>query len=113
VIALFFYGIVGTALLIGALDAFRDARDQERARAALLVALRSGAGYALELVERVKAQTKGELDLEDQVLGVLRALQREGLVEAFDGPLVVVGPGPRRYFRLRREAGKGGGGGAA
>jgi DNA-binding PadR family transcriptional regulator len=109
VIASCFWGLVGLALLIGAVDACLYAREQERARAALLLALRSGAGYGLELVERVKAQTRGELDLGDRVFGVLHTLEREGLLEAFDGPVAVVGAQPRRYYRLRWRDGRGGG----
>ncbi|MGK4001116.1 PadR family transcriptional regulator [Sorangium sp. So ce1036] len=72
------------------------------AKAALLQALISGPGYGLDLIERVKAQTKGKLSLgQGSVYPALRELEREGLVESYEAdPTPERGGRPRRYYKL-------------
>jgi PadR family transcriptional regulator PadR len=98
----FFVG-VGLLLLVGAAESLRHAHQQEQARAALLRALRSGPGYALALIERVKQESDGELDLGDQGYAALRDLEREGLVESWEGEPLPGGKRPRRYYGLRQQ----------
>ncbi len=72
------------------------------AKAALLQALVRGESFGLELIERVRDRTKGRLVLgQGSVYPALRELEREGLVESYDGdPLPERGGRPRRYYRL-------------
>lgn len=72
------------------------------AKAALLQALISGPGFGLDLIERVKVRTAGRLVLgEGSVYPALRAMEREGLLEGFDGESAPERGGrPRRYYRL-------------
>jgi PadR family transcriptional regulator PadR len=72
------------------------------AKAALLQALVRGPGYGLDLIERVKKQTHGKFVLgQGSVYPALRELEREGLLESYEGePLPERGGRPRRYYKL-------------
>ncbi|WP_438005061.1 PadR family transcriptional regulator [Sorangium sp. So ce321] len=72
------------------------------AKAALLQALVSGPGYGLDLIERVKKQTNGGLVLgQGSVYPALRELEREGLLDSYEGePIPERGGRPRRYYKL-------------
>lgn len=72
------------------------------AKAALLQALIRGPGYGLDLVERVKKQTKGSVSLGNaSVYPALRGLEQEGLIESYEGePMPERGGRPRRYYKL-------------
>lgn len=72
------------------------------AKAALLQALVRGSGYGLELIDRVKKQTKDAVQLGNaSVYPALRALEREGLIDSYEGdPLPERGGRPRRYYKL-------------
>jgi PadR family transcriptional regulator, regulatory protein PadR len=78
------------------------------AKAALLQALIKGEGYGLDLIERVKDRTKGKIVLgQGSVYPALRELEREGLVESYEGePLPERGGRPRRYYKLTAEGKK-------
>ncbi len=69
---------------------------------ALLQALVEGESYGLELIERVKQMTRGEVAIvQGTVYPTLRQLESEGLAESYDGePLAERGGRPRRYYRL-------------
>ncbi len=71
-------------------------------KAALLQALISAPGYGLDLIERVRMQTKGEIVLgQGSVYPALRGMEREGLVESYEGePIPERGGRPRRYYKL-------------
>ncbi len=71
-------------------------------KAALLQALISGPGYGLDLIERVKKHTKGEIVLhQGTVYPALRELEADGLVRSYESePLPERGGRPRRYYRL-------------
>jgi PadR family transcriptional regulator PadR len=75
------------------------------AKAALLQALVQGEGFGLELIERVKERTNGEIVLhQGSVYPALRSLEREGLVESYEGEsLPERGGRPRRYYQLTAE----------
>jgi PadR family transcriptional regulator PadR len=72
------------------------------ARTAILTSLISGKSYGLELIERVRERTKGQILLnEGSVYPALKALEREGLLRSFEGePLPERGGRPRRYYEL-------------
>ncbi|WP_437907024.1 PadR family transcriptional regulator [Sorangium sp. So ce327] len=72
------------------------------AKAALLQALISGPGYGLDLIERVKKHTSGRLVLgQGSVYPALRELEREGLLDSYEGePIPERGGRPRRYYKL-------------
>jgi PadR family transcriptional regulator, regulatory protein PadR len=72
------------------------------ARAALLAALLDGEGYGLELMARVADRTGGAIRLgEGSVYPALRALERDHLLDSYEGePLPERGGRPRRYYRL-------------
>jgi PadR family transcriptional regulator PadR len=72
---------------------------------ALLQALLDGPGYGLELIERVKDKTQGRVTLQmGNTYPVLRALEREGLLESYRGESVPERAGrPRIYYRLTGE----------
>src|SRR5688572_4281152 len=74
-------------------------------RTALLQALISGDSYGLELIDRVKAATKGQIVLQQgRVYPLLRELERQGLLRSYDGdPLQDRGGRPRRYYELTAE----------
>jgi PadR family transcriptional regulator PadR len=71
-------------------------------RFALLQALVRGPGYGLELIERVKKVTKGQIVLhQGTVYPALREMEDEGLLESYEGPaLPERGGRPRRYYAL-------------
>ena len=75
------------------------------AKCALLQALVSGHSFGLELIDRVRERTNGEIKLgQGSVYPALHALEREGLVESYDGdPLPERGGRPRRYYRITAE----------
>ncbi len=72
------------------------------AKAALLQALISGPGYGLDLIERVKKQTKGAVELgQGSVYPALRDLEHDGLLESYEGEAPPERGGrPRRYYKL-------------
>jgi PadR family transcriptional regulator, regulatory protein PadR len=72
------------------------------AKAALLQALISGPGYGLDLIERVKKHSKGCIVLhQGSIYPALRDLEREGLLDSWDGEAVAERGGrPRRYYKL-------------
>src|ERR1700687_3625459 len=72
------------------------------AKAALLQAPTSGPGYGLDLIDRVKDRTGGRLVLgQGSVYPALRALEREGFLESYDGePLAERRGRPRRYYKI-------------
>ncbi len=75
------------------------------ARAALLQALVARPGYGLDLIERVRERTNGDLVLgQGSVYPALRGLEREGFVRTFEGPpLEERGGRPRIYYELTAE----------
>ena len=76
-----------------------------RQRNAVLEVLRDGPSYGLEIIERVRAHTGGEIQLhQGNVYPLLRDLEGEGLVESYDGdPLPERKGRPRRYYRLTED----------
>ena len=72
------------------------------AKTALLQALISGDGYGLDLIERVKKRTNGQVVLgQGSVYPALRDLEEEGLVRSYEGePMPERGGRPRRYYKL-------------
>jgi len=75
------------------------------AKSALLQALVGGDGYGLDLIERVRERTDGRISLhQGSVYPALRSLEREGLVESYEGEVTPERGGrPRRYYRLTAE----------
>lgn len=71
-------------------------------RFALLQALIGGESYGLELIERVRTNTSGEVRLlQGRVYPMLRQLEAQGLIESFEGtPLPIRNGRPRRYYRI-------------
>ncbi len=71
-------------------------------KSAILEVLISGDGYGLDIIDRVAERTDGAIKLhQGSVYPALRALEREGLVESYDGPpLPERGGRPRRYYKL-------------
>lgn len=78
------------------------------ARAALLHVLISGDGYGLDLIGRVREATGGRVELhQGSVYPALAQLEREGLLESYDGETTHARGGrPRRYYRLTAEGRK-------
>lgn len=74
-------------------------------QAALLQALIRGPGYGLELIDRVKEATGGQVFLlEGAIYPALRAMEADGLVESWQTePLPERGGRPRRYYKLTAE----------
>jgi PadR family transcriptional regulator PadR len=74
-------------------------------RMAILAVLISGKSYGLEVIDRVRDQTKGALVLDvGNVYPVLRAMEREGLLRSVDGEKMLDRGGrPRRYYELTAE----------
>ncbi|MDZ4696659.1 MAG: PadR family transcriptional regulator [Deltaproteobacteria bacterium] len=72
------------------------------AKAALLRALVQGEGFGLDLIDRVKVMSGGEVMLgQGSVYPALRDLEREGLVSSWEGePTAERGGRPRRYYKL-------------
>jgi DNA-binding PadR family transcriptional regulator len=74
-----------------------DMRAPITTHAALLLALRQGAGYGLELIRRVESMSAGRVHLaEARVYTALGGLKRQGLVA-----ISRVAPGGRRGARSR------------
>ncbi|HSP82045.1 MAG TPA: PadR family transcriptional regulator [Myxococcaceae bacterium] len=75
------------------------------ARTAILSVLTSGQSFGLEIIEKVRERTKGQILLnEGSVYPALKALEREGLVRSFTGePMAERGGRPRRYYELTAE----------
>ena len=70
------------------------------AKAALLHVLETP-GYGLELVERVRRDTAGLVNLHlGSVYPALRALERQQLVRSRSGPSPIGAGRPRRYYEL-------------
>lgn len=71
-------------------------------KSALLQALIQGPSYGLELIERVSDSTRGQIKIvQGSVYPALRDLEKEGLVESYDGEhLASRGGRPRVYYRL-------------
>lgn len=69
---------------------------------ALLQALIGGDSYGLELIDRVRTNTDGEVQLlQGRVYPVLRQLEAQGLIESYEGPALPTRNGrPRRYYRI-------------
>jgi PadR family transcriptional regulator, regulatory protein PadR len=75
------------------------------ARTALLQTLVRGAGYGLELIERVRNASGGQIVLnQGSAYPALRSLERAGLVRSWESePLPERGGRPRRYYELTAE----------
>ena len=73
--------------------------------AAILQALIARPSYGLEIIERVEDQTRGAIKLDQgSVYPALRKLEREGLLESYDGESMAERGGrPRRYYRVTAE----------
>jgi len=71
-------------------------------KAALLQALIRREGYGLDLIERIKKETRGEIaPHQGSVYPALRDLEDEKLVTSYEGPpLPERGGRPRRYYKL-------------
>ena len=72
-------------------------------KTALLQALISGPGFGLELIERVEKRTNGKVSLhQGSIYPALRDMERDGLLESYDGEEVIPERGgrPRRYYKL-------------
>jgi len=71
-------------------------------KAALIQALVSGEGYGLELIERIRAASRGSICLkEGAIYPALRSMEAEGLVRhSKDEPTAARGGRPRRYYQL-------------
>jgi PadR family transcriptional regulator, regulatory protein PadR len=78
------------------------------AKTALLQALIAGDGYGLDLIERVKDRTGGQIVLgQGSVYPALRELERDGLATSYESePLPERGGRPRRYYRITGEGRK-------
>lgn len=74
-------------------------------RAALLQVLIRGPGYGLSLIDRVKEHTNGKIALnQGSVYPALRDMEREGLVESYEGESTPERGGrPRIYYRITAE----------
>jgi PadR family transcriptional regulator PadR len=75
------------------------------AKAALLHALIEGDGYGLELIERLKARTRGKLEFrQGSIYPALRDLEREKLVTSYETlPLPERGGRPRIYYKITAQ----------
>jgi PadR family transcriptional regulator PadR len=75
------------------------------AKTYLLQALVTGAGYGLELIDRVREKTNNAVVLgQGSIYPALRSLEAEGLVTSWEGPTVAERGGrPRRYYHLTAE----------
>jgi DNA-binding PadR family transcriptional regulator len=69
---------------------------------ALLQALIQGPSYGLELIDRVRSRTRGQITIKQaSVYPALRELEQEGLLESYEGePLPIRNGRPRVYYRL-------------
>jgi PadR family transcriptional regulator PadR len=79
-------------------------------RFAILQALLEGDAFGLEIVDRVRRQTNGGIQMRQGGLyPALRAMTDEGLLTSYEGPPIPERAGrPRRFYRLtasgQREA---------
>ena len=75
------------------------------AATALLQALVQGQGYGLELIERVKKQSKGKIVIGiGSVYPALRSLERQGFGRSWDGePVPETAGRPRRYYEITAD----------
>jgi PadR family transcriptional regulator PadR len=75
------------------------------AKAALLHALIEGDGYGLELIERLKARTRGKLAFrQGSIYPALRDLEREKLVTSYEAaPAPERGGRPRIYYKITAQ----------
>ena len=75
------------------------------AASALLQALLNGEGYGLELIERVKKQSRGKIVIGiGSVYPALRSLERKGYLRSWDGdPVPETGGRPRRYYEITAD----------
>jgi PadR family transcriptional regulator PadR len=75
------------------------------AKTAILQALTTGEGFGLELLARIESRTGGKTRLsEGAIYPALRELERQGLIESFEGETVRERLGrPRIYYRLTGE----------
>lgn len=69
---------------------------------ALLQALIGGPGYGLDLIARVETHTRGAIQLhQGSVYPALREMEREGLLDSYEGdPIPERGGRPRRFYKL-------------
>jgi PadR family transcriptional regulator PadR len=74
-------------------------------RRELLGSLISGPAYGLEILDRVRLRTDGKMRLSPGGLyPALRSLERDGLLESFEGETVPERDGrPRIYYELTGE----------
>lgn len=72
------------------------------AKVALLQALIQGDSYGLELIERVRDLTHGQVRIgQGLVYPALRDLEKEGLIKSYEGELLPIRNGrPRVYYHL-------------
>ncbi len=76
----------------------------QRVRTALLRALTLGPAYGNELVDRVREQTGGRLELGMEIYPALRNLEREGLLESHESePRPERGNRPAIYYVLTAD----------
>lgn len=75
------------------------------AKLAILQALTFGAGFGLELIDRVRERTNGQIKLhQGSVYPALRGLERDGLVSSYEGETTDARGGrPRIYYKLTAE----------
>ena len=74
-------------------------------RTALLQVLVRGPGFGLQLIERVEEHTQGAIKLhQGSVYPALRDLEREGLLQSYEGETTPERGGrPRIYYRITAE----------
>ena len=75
------------------------------AKTAILQALTEGEGFGLEIQSRIETRTAGRICLSGgSIYPGLRELERQGLIESFEGETVPERLGrPRVYYRLTGE----------
>lgn len=83
-------------------------RPLDEKQIAVLEVLRAGPSWGLEVIERVKANTKSRILLhQGNVYPILRGLEADGFLDSYEGePLPERGDRPRRYYKLT-EVGRG------
>jgi PadR family transcriptional regulator PadR len=74
-------------------------------KTALLQALLKGDSYGLELIDRVKASTKGKVVIRQATIyPALREMEADGLLKSYEGePLPERGGRPRRYYKITAQ----------
>ena len=73
-------------------------------RTVLLQVLIAGEGYGFDLIKRVEKRTGGKLTLGRAIFPALRGLERDRLIESYEGEsLPELGGWPRIYYRLTGE----------